>query len=102
MEIAIILSAFIQVVVLIIFIQLTVDVTNIRKILGSRDPYTWLNRYKKNIALDRKEEAFTSLQEFIWYQCNGKFTGKVYENLKSKYETKFEALGKKFPDEIKS
>lgn len=97
MEALAIFAAFIHLIVLIKFFQLSQDVWKIKNNSGSELPSYWLNEYNKSMYLGRNEKALFALQEFIWFSIKKKKDRKSYDSLKEKYQDDIHKLGGKFP-----
>lgn len=98
MEATLIIVAFINFIVLIMFFQLVKDVETIRATFFSKVPQYWLNEYTKHSYLKRDKDALYALQEYIWASMKKNKSEKNFEALRAKYEDRIKSLGAEFPD----
>lgn len=97
MEIILLISAFINFIVLIMFFQLVRDTEIIRRTFFNSNPTYWLDQYNKASYLNRDKDALRFLQEYIWASVKKDKSAKRYESLRSQHEKRIIELGSKFP-----
>ncbi|PSL03890.1 hypothetical protein [Cecembia rubra] len=96
MDSVIILLFIIQVILIVVFIRMTFNVSKIRRLLESSGK-DWYYEYNKNMYLGRRDKAANCIQEHVWVLMEKNRSNSNYEKLKSKYQSDFENLGIQFP-----